>query len=131
MSNEKSDKSEKESPKEKHIGFGMRITTVFGHEPKEEIAERLGVSLDTVYAWMKGNQLPQGRHIIKIREHYKISCDWLLGGKRGSRGNTAVLIERDVLNDHPYIEEILRAAEKKDDRLLVKMLEYALEKARK
>lgn len=33
----------------------------------EEIAEYLGVSRDTVYAWEKGHAGPQGREVLEVQ----------------------------------------------------------------
>lgn len=43
-----------------------------------EVASRLGVHVNTVYAWERGRAEPRGRHLLKLAELYKTSPDRLL-----------------------------------------------------
>ena len=117
-------------PEAKYPGFAQRIRSVFKNTPATEIAKCLGCSDQAIHDWMNGLNLPNGENLLKIRERYQVGIDWLIAGEKGSHGDTEPLVNRDILNEHPYFEDIVNAANRNDHHLLLRMLEYASDKIR-
>jgi len=67
----------------KYIEFGKRIEKIIGGKDNSpKIAKQIPCAPETIYAWARGDQLPKGLYLLKLKELYPhISLDWLLTGK--------------------------------------------------
>lgn len=63
------------------IDFANRFKSICDGKNKNRIAEAIGVSEETIYDWFRGNRLPEGISLKKIKEYFDISLDWLLTGE--------------------------------------------------
>lgn len=46
---------------------------------QKELAEKLGITQDSISLWEKGKRIPDTGYIIKLCEIFQISADYLLG----------------------------------------------------
>lgn len=46
---------------------------------QEEVAENLGIHVNTLRQWESGKSVPNIMNLIKLTDFYKCNSDWLLG----------------------------------------------------
>lgn len=52
---------------------------------QEELASYLGVSRQAVSRWEQGTAMPDAPNLVKLRQRFRVSLDWLLEDGRGWR----------------------------------------------
>lgn len=84
---------------------------------QEDLAEKLGVSRQTVSSWENDKSYPDIASIVKISEIFKVSLDELLKGYKNlkkedlSKIKTITfgkLTDKEIENTEDYIEELIK-----------------------
>ena len=65
----------------KSIGSRMFDAICSTGKSVEQFARSIGISRGTVYDWIKGKNLPSTANLIRVKEEYAISIDWILTGE--------------------------------------------------
>ena len=75
-----------------------RLNELFDADPRNDtaIAAELGVSKQTVSMWRHGTRSPKKSVLLRIRDVYHVSLEWLMGfdvDKHGNVSNLPLVIE--------------------------------------
>jgi transcriptional regulator with XRE-family HTH domain len=83
------------------IASRLRVTReALGIKKQKEFAERAGISPNTYNQWEKGRVYPDLQYMIRLRDEYGISLDWIyLGDPSGLPYQIARLLKEDALQD--------------------------------
>jgi len=110
----------------KHEQFGKRIKEAFGPKPNApEIAGLFGCAPETIYAWMRGDQLPHGENLLRLKELYSVCIDELLTGKPCNKFSSKCWWLRQSLET--VVSVANQSTKQEDPVLLIKIFERAIE----
>ncbi len=79
---------------------GARIAALRGAMKQSEFAERLGVNRQTVGRWEAGERLPDGTGLLKMREEFGASVDFILTGHAGGAAPALRPDEEELLANY-------------------------------
>jgi transcriptional regulator with XRE-family HTH domain len=83
------------------IAWRLRATReALGFKKQKDFAEQAGISPNTYNQWEKAKVYPDLQYMIRIRDQYGISLDWIyLGDPSGLPYQIARLLKEEVLQD--------------------------------
>ena len=72
--------------------FNIAIGYIGGDRRARSVAaETLGCTYENVRVWSEGHYLPKGEMLLKIKECYNVSIDWLLTGISESAAGSCIM----------------------------------------
>lgn len=79
--------SGEESPMSDMKSLGRRIRQLRGFDvTQDEFAKKLGISQSQLSKYERGTVAPPADVLLRIKERFRVSIDWLLTGDAESRG---------------------------------------------
>lgn len=66
------------------------------HTTQKQLSDILGVDRTVISKYCNNKRLPPIQHLIKISQHFNVSCDWLLGNETSTNPiNYDALVKRE------------------------------------
>lgn len=108
--------SSKKTNKQLFFLFSQNILDIIKEkcgDDKYEFAKKIEVHYDTVRRWSNGANLPDGGDLLKIKEKFGVSIDWLLTGAAKANVAEKTVEESSVpyRADSPRAQELKRACQ--------------------
>lgn len=100
-----------------HIANTLKRLRIQGEEKQDSLASELKISRATLSDYENAKRIPTLEHLIKIAEHYQVSCDYLIG------------TDPILYNDDPYATDYATidvSGLSHRDKLIVKALIKAM-----
>lgn len=93
--------------------FAKNFNSLCKGKNNHQIAKELKVDDTSVDGWREGKRLPDGYHLLKIKEHFDTNIDWLLTGKKHLEKSPPQIYDSDPMWKHfkEVIEENVKLKE--------------------
>lgn len=101
----------------KHLQDNLQMLMARHGEKQEDAAAAIGITRQNLSKYVSGNALPSSLVLRKIARRYNVTCDFLIGNKRGENPDENYIIEKTGLSK--------KAVEKLSERTEEKRLRFA------
>lgn len=121
--------SRKKTHKSVYFLFGNNISKIASENGgKYKLAETLGVVYDSVRRWCNGENLPDGKTLLAIKEKFGVSIDWLLADQGQQQAPMISEVPPSYASsaDQQTLKEILASGDAEAIETIKKNLSFTL-----